>query len=472
MQESDAGHSFSPKRLLTWKQVPSWSALDPSYWEMAMIAEAMKGWRAPALGIVLLLELPVNANAQQSADWSRCNPPEASGVSPDVQIAACTALILSAIETRWDHGVAFYKRGAASYFKGDLDRAIADYTEAMKLGLYLPDVLNNRAIAYEAKGDHARAIADLNEAIRLNPQHAGAFNNRGNAYQAQGDRARALADYTEAVRLDPNNADALNNRCWIRTLMDQMRAALDDCNGSLRLRPNDPEFLDSRGLAYLKLGQLDDAISDYDGVLRQDPRRAHALYGRGLAKIRKGDRQGGDADLAAATAINPGITDEFARRGVAPGAARPTLAATAAPVRTAAASSAAPATASGATTVKELFEKYDLIGTFAADCSMPVSDQNRYFVHRVNSSYVQRDSMTGPSTRAEASLIDSATEPVPNELDVTMTDERGKTTEVMSVGYRQWRLLESTRAGGERLIVGGRSTQGARRESPWLKKCS
>ena len=43
--------------------------------------------------------------------------------------------------------LAFYKRGDAFYYRGDSDRAIADYSEAMKLGLYLADVLNNRAIA-------------------------------------------------------------------------------------------------------------------------------------------------------------------------------------------------------------------------------------------------------------------------------------------------------------------------------------
>ena len=35
---------------------------------------------------------------------------------------------------------------------------------------------------YSAKGDKDRAIQDFDQAIRLNPQHAPAFNNRGFAY--------------------------------------------------------------------------------------------------------------------------------------------------------------------------------------------------------------------------------------------------------------------------------------------------
>ena len=40
----------------------------------------------------------------------------------------------------------------------------------------------NRGVAYERKGDNDRAIADYNEAIRLNPKNAIAFNDRCFAY--------------------------------------------------------------------------------------------------------------------------------------------------------------------------------------------------------------------------------------------------------------------------------------------------
>ena len=43
---------------------------------------------------------------------------------------------------------------------------------------------------------------------------------------------------------------------------------------------------------------------------------AVTLYGRGLAKLKKGDRDGGNADIAAAKAIRADIADNFARYGV------------------------------------------------------------------------------------------------------------------------------------------------------------
>ena len=67
-------------------------------------------------------------------------------------------------------------------------------------------------VLYAHKGDNDRAIADFNEAIRLDPKSALTFRNRGDAYTDKGDHDRALADYNEAIRLDPNNALAFCNR--------------------------------------------------------------------------------------------------------------------------------------------------------------------------------------------------------------------------------------------------------------------
>jgi hypothetical protein len=43
---------------------------------------------------------------------------------------------------------------------------------------------------------------------------------------------------------------------------------------------------------------------------------SRALYGRGVAKLKLGDADGGNADIAAAKAIQSDIAEEFARYGV------------------------------------------------------------------------------------------------------------------------------------------------------------
>jgi tetratricopeptide (TPR) repeat protein len=70
---------------------------------------------------------------------------------------------------------------------------------------------NNRGNAYSVKGDKDRAIADYNQAIKLDPNFAMAYYDRGVVYYKKRDYARARADWTKALQIDPNYTDARNN---------------------------------------------------------------------------------------------------------------------------------------------------------------------------------------------------------------------------------------------------------------------
>jgi tetratricopeptide (TPR) repeat protein len=134
-----------------------------------------------------------------------------------------------------------------------------------------------RGTAWRAKGEVDRAFADDNEAIRLDPKLATAYNNRGNTWRAKGNNDRAIADYNEAIRLDPITA------------------------------------YDNRGNTWVAKGDNDRAIADYNEALKINPKQAFSLFGRGLAKLKKGDASGGEADIAAAKAIQTNIAEEFGR---------------------------------------------------------------------------------------------------------------------------------------------------------------
>jgi tetratricopeptide (TPR) repeat protein len=53
-----------------------------------------------------------------------------------------------------------------------------------------------------------RAIADYSEAIRLDPKYAAAYKSRAVAWFAKGDYSRAIADYDEALHVNENDVDA------------------------------------------------------------------------------------------------------------------------------------------------------------------------------------------------------------------------------------------------------------------------
>jgi lipoprotein NlpI len=147
-----------------------------------------------------------SAHGEPSPQWALCTG------KPDVernrQITACTSLIESGKESRQDQAVAHHNRGLAYAVKGDLDRAIADFTEAIRLDPKDALAYNDRGAAYAVKGDFDRAIADYSEAIRLDPKAVLAYKNRGGVYLYSGALPKALADFNQASELDPKYAYA------------------------------------------------------------------------------------------------------------------------------------------------------------------------------------------------------------------------------------------------------------------------
>src|ERR1700736_2539625 len=95
--------------------------------------------------------------------------------------------------------------------KASGDEAIAACSRVIGSGVKGADASRaflNRGVEYVAKGDLDHAIADYDEAIRLDPKFVNAYYRRGNSYYSKGDYDRAIADYDEAIRLDPKYANA------------------------------------------------------------------------------------------------------------------------------------------------------------------------------------------------------------------------------------------------------------------------
>jgi hypothetical protein len=102
---------------------------------------------------------------------------------------------------------------SAKLARGDLDGALADINEAIRIDPTLPQPLTNRAMIWRAKGNLDRAIADATEAIRLAKAKApanvmsspggvliSAYAHRALAYEAKGDFERARLDYAAALQ--------------------------------------------------------------------------------------------------------------------------------------------------------------------------------------------------------------------------------------------------------------------------------
>jgi tetratricopeptide (TPR) repeat protein len=101
------------------------------------------------------------AQAQQSLASTLCDASEADGVSLDRKISGCSTEILSGTLSNSDLALAYTNRGIAYSAKGQLDRAIQDYDQAIELDASDADFFYARSLARAKKGDKKGAAADL-----------------------------------------------------------------------------------------------------------------------------------------------------------------------------------------------------------------------------------------------------------------------------------------------------------------------
>ena len=276
--------------------------------------------------------------------------------TPEAQIAACTELLDAAGLPAEDRAALIAMRGWSYHEMGDLDRALAEYSETIRLepeaptgygwrgSVYLdkedyaralddyskaidlaggdeidiPVWYQDRATAKRLLGDHSGAIADYTTALEAGGDNAGAFLLRGYVHFELGDYPLAIDDYTRAINLAPDVASNWNDRCWGRAVWgEQLVEARDDCNEAIALDAGDFNAWDSRGLIGLREQDWHGALADYQASLDIEP-SASAHFGRGIALKRLGDEDQAAEAFAQAAALDPAIAETYAGFGIAP----------------------------------------------------------------------------------------------------------------------------------------------------------
>jgi len=126
-----------------------------------------------------------------------------------------------------------------------------------------------------------------------------------------------------------------------------------------------------------------------------------------------------------------------------------------------------------AVSVKQIFEQYNLLGSFAPDCSKPPNQENNWFyVNRViDARHVQHDLMSGPDTRLWFIIIDQAKETGRNEIFLKGIQDGHLPVEgiwrIDGDRMLQWSAMRD----GKQLISNGRVVATGK-EMPWLNKCA
>jgi len=209
-----------------------------------------------------------------------------------------------------DYAQVYNNRGLAYLRLGEIPEAIEDFNQAIEIDPDYAPTYNNRGLALTQLNEPKAALKDFNQALKLDPNYAQAYNNRGLVYHSLEDTKVAIADFKQALRLDSDYAQAYNNRGLALTQLDEPKAALKDFAKAVRLDPKYTEAYNNRGLARVKLGDTEGALKDFNQALEVEPTSA-AYNNRGLARIKLGDIEGALKDFNQALEINPKYAEAF-----------------------------------------------------------------------------------------------------------------------------------------------------------------
>lgn len=217
------------------------------------------------------------------------------------------------------------------------DKIIKELDETIRIDPENPKSYYKRGKHYEdiwrrldQEGDYDRAIADYTEAIRLDPGYTMAYIYRGFAYHRKGDYNRAIADGIKAICFDPRRGagrhliekgiSELQVRGYQYAEKGEYELAIKDFSGIIKLDSDDTVVYVyektaayiNRGYAYYKKGEYEKAIADFDKVIQlpfdvAPAYKAAAYKFRGTAYFHIGSYEKVIADLDQTIQFNKSV---------------------------------------------------------------------------------------------------------------------------------------------------------------------
>ena len=136
------------------------------------------------------------------------------------------------------------------------------------------DAYYNRAWVYASKGEIEKALGDYTKAIKLNDRYTDAYYNRGLLYARMKRPESAIKDFSTVIKLDPSSVDAYCNRGNANYQLGRNGFAIQDYTTAIEIRHDDADILYNRGVAYLAEGRKSESLADFRMAAKMGHKRA------------------------------------------------------------------------------------------------------------------------------------------------------------------------------------------------------
>src|SRR5262245_24846084 len=203
------------------------------------------------------------------------------------------------------------REGAAALMRGQYDKAIASYDDALKApeiaDFVEASIYSDRGVAKWRMNQIKEAIEDFNKSIQLSPENAPVYNNRGNALMDLGHPDEAIKDFDRAIALSSSYGAAYNNRGNARVALGQYDAAFQDFRKAVELMPQSAVPFNGRGMAHEELKRHHAAVRDLTRAIGLNPKYVAAYQHRANAYLALGMYREAAADATQVLTLQPDV---------------------------------------------------------------------------------------------------------------------------------------------------------------------
>ena len=125
--------------------------------------------------------------------------------------------------------------------EGDLNEAVLNYMEVVRLNPEYVEAYFNLGIVFKKQGKINEAIKCYKRAIECKPDFAQAGNNLGNIYFSRGQFKEATAVYTQVLSFNPNHAETYYNLGILYKKIGELEKAIEFLKLAIENNPNHEE---------------------------------------------------------------------------------------------------------------------------------------------------------------------------------------------------------------------------------------
>jgi two-component system chemotaxis response regulator CheY len=196
--------------------------------------------------------------------------------------------------------------GRLSYLKGDINKAIEYYKEAINRNPMFVKAYNAIGEAYENLGDIQNAIRYYEIAHEISPANTERLITLSKLLHKSGDSEKAaslLKDAASDLRGDVSTSEHLLGEIYLSN--NENEKAMETLLKAYRKNSSDVTIMKSLAEAYRKLGKAEHALDIYHKILDISPENSEVYYEMGKTFLEMGQKNKAIENIKKAWELNP-----------------------------------------------------------------------------------------------------------------------------------------------------------------------